>query len=146
MFIRFQPVVNPWFPEMARSDRWMRELLNDSVDGEFASGWGSLPRVDVADAGEEFVVLVELPGVKKEDLKISVREGVLAIGGEKRPKAKPEDSRWLRNEIAAGKFQRSIELPAPVNGAKITATLIDGILRVTLPKAEEARPREITIQ
>src|SRR5512138_2411807 len=146
MIIRLQQASNPWFPEMVRSDRWMSGFLNELFDGTTAEGSMSIPRIDVADAGDEYVVVAELPGMKKEDLTLSVHEGVLSINGERKGTTKSEDARWVRNEIAAGKFQRSVELPAPVNGAKITATLVDGILRVTLPKSEEARPREITIQ
>ncbi len=146
MIIKMQPFATPWFPEMANSDRWMKSIFSELIDGDAAGNSPSILPVDLADTGDQFLLLAELPGTKREDLKISLHEGVLTISGERKGRAKPEDSRWVRNEIGAGKFQRSIELPAPVDGAKITATLNDGILRVTLPKAEEARPREITIQ
>ena len=146
MIIKLHPLAAPWIPEMARSDRWMNGIFSDLFDGNAGADCAPLPRVDLADAGDQFVVLAELPGTKKEDLKISLHEGIVTISGERKGTAKPEEARWVRNEIGAGRFQRSVELPAPVNGVKITATLNDGILRVILPKAEEARPKEITIQ
>jgi HSP20 family protein len=94
----------------------------------------------------EFVVVAELPGVKKEDVKVTLQDGVLTVSGERKQKAVPEESRWHRTEIESGEFHRSIELPTAVDAPAVSAELKDGILRIVVPKAEEARPREITVK
>lgn len=146
MLIKFQHYpVAPWIRRSVRWGNGLDPLFNEMLTGELA-GRGSAPRLDVGETNKEIVVLAELPGTVKEDMKIVVEKGILTISGERKEKAAAEGSRWLRNEIGTGAFTRSIELPAPVNADQITATLVNGLLRIVLPKAEQARPREITIQ
>jgi HSP20 family protein len=104
------------------------------------------PRMDVAERGNETVVMLELPGVKKEDLSITVKDGFLTISGERKPIETQEKSLLVRSEIPRGKFRRSIELPHPVELNGVTAELANGILQVVLPKSPEARPREIVVK
>jgi HSP20 family protein len=146
MVIKFQHYpVAPWIRQSARWGGGLNPLLNEFLRGNLAEN-GNAPRIDVGETKKEIVVLAELPGTAKEDLKIVVEEGILTISGERKEKAKAEGSRWLRNEIASGRFSRSIELSVPVDAGQITATLVNGLLRIVLPKAEQARPREITIK
>jgi HSP20 family protein len=146
MVIKFQHYpVAPWVRKPVLWGSALDPLFGEFLRGDL-SGSGSAPRIDVGETNKEIVVLAELPGTTKEDLKIVVEEGILSISGERKEKTKAEGSRWLRNEIGTGKFSRSIELPVPVDADQITATLVNGLLRVVLPKAEQARPREITIQ
>ncbi len=119
--------------------------LFGSVLGTGRSVWDrEYPAVDIAEYENESVIIAEMPGVKKEDVKISVQDGVLAISGER--KALPEGSRAIRNECCGGKFNRAVDLPHEVESDAITAELTDGVLRIVLPKAEEARPKEIKIK
>lgn len=106
----------------------------------------NVPRMDVAERGNDTVVVLELPGVKKEDLSITVKDGFLTISGERKPSEAPEKSVVIRSEITRGKFSRSFELPHEVDLNGVTAELVNGILQVVLPKSPEARPREIPVK
>jgi HSP20 family protein len=104
------------------------------------------PAMDIAEQGNETVLVMELPGVKKEDLKVVVEDGFLTVSGERKEHALPENSRWVRNEIAAGNFSRTIELPHAVKDQGISAELVNGLLTTVLPKADEVRPRQISVK
>lgn len=103
------------------------------------------PAIDVAEYEHEFIVVAEMPGVKKEDIKVLVQHGTLTLSGERKEHAMPDESRWVRSEIGSGSFKRSVELPMPVKEEGITAELKNGILRVVVPKSDEAKPREIRV-
>ena len=107
----------------------------------FSSGW--LPAVDVYEDKDNVFVRAELPGMKKDEIDISLHEGVLTLSGERKPEYDKAEAH--RVERFAGRFQRSISLPSPVDAAKVRATYKDGILAITLPKAEEAKPKQIAI-
>lgn len=104
------------------------------------------PALDVVESDKEFVVVAELPGVAKEDVKVSLHDGKLTISGERKPAALPGHSSSLRTESAKGQFTRSISFPKPVQADAISAELKDGILKIALPKVDEVRPREISIR
>jgi HSP20 family protein len=106
----------------------------------------SQPAVDVTENASESVIVVELPGVKKEDIKISVENGWLILNGERKSADSQAITRILHREIEYRPFSRSIKLPHPVDANKISAQLEDGLLKISLPKAEEVRPRTIEIK
>jgi HSP20 family protein len=106
------------------------------------SGW--TPALDLYQNNDNIVVVVELPGLRKEDIEISLQDGMLTISGERKDETSPEDGA-TRAERCTGKFRRSITLPTRVDGNKVSAAYKDGILTVTLPKAEEAKPKQIQI-
>ena len=149
MLIRFQryPAAHmEVFPQLnleKEIDDLVGSILNTP---RFAPRGSACPRVDVADHESESIVVAELPGVRKEDLKVSIHDGVLTIGGRRETLDLPDKAKWLQNETATGEFQRTIRLPHEVKGAKVTAELTNGILRVVLPKVDEARPREIAVR
>ena len=89
---------------------------------------------------------VELPGMKKEDIEISLHDGCLSISGERKSEQKFEDAEVYRAERFVGRFQRTVTLPAPVAADKAKADYKDGVLTITLPKTEEARPKQISVQ
>lgn len=105
-----------------------------------------LPVTDVAEYDGEYAVVAELPGVKKEDVKISVENRTLTLKGERKHYGFPEGTRVLRHETHTQPFVRSFVLPEEVDVNQISAEMKDGILRIRLPKAEQARPREINIR
>ena len=147
MFVRVQhlPISSPFEPLMT-----FEQDIDDLFDsfmrtGSPRSGY-SYPAVDVAEYENETVVVAEMPGVKKEDLKLSVHDGALTISGQRKAHLLPEHSSWLRNEIRAGEFTRTVQLPHDVNVDSISAELTNGILRIVLPKSEHVRPREIKVQ
>jgi HSP20 family protein len=102
--------------------------------------------LDIEENNEGVVVVAEVPGVKKEDVKVSLEHGVLSIGGERKPQAPAGDARGLVREHRLGKFQRTVRLPYEVDAAAVSAELSDGLLRIVLPKAEAAKPKEIVIR
>ncbi len=101
------------------------------------------PLLDVFESDDKFTVQLELAGVKKEDFDISLEDGVLTIAGER--KAASTEAESLRSERLFGAFSRSVTLSSPVIGDAVTASYQDGVLTVTLPKAEEAKPRKIQV-
>lgn len=149
--IRYQsPDLTAW-PSL---DRWsnLRDELNTLFEvpfwsnfgrnGQLFNGWS--PALDLYHNSDNVVAVVELPGMKKEEIEISLHDGTLTISGERKaPGANGEKAE--RSERAIGKFRRSITLPTQVDAGKVKATYQDGILTVTLPKAEEAKPKQIQI-
>ena len=133
---------NP-FRELGLGSRWPR-LLGDpsalAARGRFA------PSVDIAEDNERYVVTVELPGSKKEDITVEMKDQVLTIRGEKRNEReeKREHSRWV--ERSYGSFSRSFALPANAVADRIKADFREGVLTVEVPKAEETKPRAISIK
>ena len=109
----------------------------------FSGGW--VPAIDLYEDRDNYVVKMELPGMNKDEIDISLHNGALSISGERKDEEKHEDAETYRSERFFGRFQRSVTLPALVEGDKVNASYKDGILTVTLPKAEEAKPKQITI-
>ncbi len=140
------PISRSPFGDLFNLEREIEDLFG-SVLGTGRSVWDREdPAVDIAEYENGSVVIAEIPGVKKEDVKISVQDGVLAISGERKALALAEGSRAIRNECCGGKFNRAVDLPHEVKSDAITAELTDGVLRIVLPKAEEARPKGIKIK
>jgi HSP20 family protein len=106
------------------------------------NGWS--PALDLYHNADNIIALVELPGMRKEDIEISLHDGTLIISGERKSES-VEGEKAERTERVTGKFRRSITLPARVESDKVNATYKDGILTVTLPKAEEAKPKQIQV-
>jgi HSP20 family protein len=106
----------------------------------------TVPGVSMKDAGESVDVTFDLPGIAKSDVKVTLHDGVLTVAAERKRPELQENEQWIRNEIRYGKFERSVNLPYPVAEEKISAVHENGLLRVTLPKAEEAKPKHIVIR
>ena len=104
------------------------------------------PALDVYEDSDNLIVRAELPGLKKENIDISLHENVVTISGERKNEKKYEGSQTSRAERFFGRFTRSIKLPKTVDAAQVKASYTDGILTVTLPKAPEAKPRSIEIK
>lgn len=106
------------------------------------NGW--TPALDLYQTTDDIVALVELPGMRKEEIEISLQDGMLTIGGERKSDVS-EGDKAARSERFVGKFRRSISLPTRVDANTVNATYKDGILTVTLPKAEEVKPKQIQV-
>jgi HSP20 family protein len=120
--------------------------LQDELERLFASplaDWA--PVLDVYEDKDNFVVQTELPGLKREDINVSLQDGVLVISGERKTEEKRNEGEIRRQERFYGKFQRTLTLPAPVAADKVKAQYKDGVLTVTVPKAEEAKPKKIDV-
>lgn len=111
---------------------------------QWLSGW--TPALDVYEDKDNLFVRVELPGMKKEDIDLSLHDGSLSISGERKSQEKHEDAEVYRSERFFGRFQRTVTLPTPVAVDKVKAQYQDGILTVTLPKTEEAKPKHIDVR
>jgi HSP20 family protein len=149
--IRYQtPDLSAW----SSPNRWAN--LRDEIDTMFElpfwstlgrqtqlfNGWS--PALDLYQNADNVVAIVELPGMRKEDIEISLHDGILTISGERKTES-VEGEKAERTERVTGKFRRSITLPARVESDKVNATYKDGILTVTLPKAEDAKPKQIQV-
>ncbi|NVM25573.1 MAG: Hsp20/alpha crystallin family protein [Desulfobacterales bacterium] len=122
-------------------DRFMGETpLVRRITGEW---W---PTVDVSETKDNFVIKAELPGMDASDVNVSVSGNVLTIKGEKRKEEEEKDEHHYRAERYYGSFQRSFQLPASMQAEKVEATFDKGVLRVILPKVEEAKKKEVTIK
>lgn len=104
------------------------------------------PLVDIVEDGTEYLIKVEAPEVRKEDLKLSVDNGVLTITGERKFEKEEKGKRYHRVERAYGQFSRSFTLPEDADAGRVTAQYEDGVLKVHLAKAEKAKPRSIDVK
>jgi Molecular chaperone (small heat shock protein) len=110
-------------------------------------GWvaaDTFPRTNLSDTGDNLEIVVELPGVLKEDLQVKVQGNYLEISGARKSDT-PDTFKIHRTERGTGSFSRSFTLPYEVDASKVEATLKDGLLKMTLPKSEAAKPRQISI-
>jgi HSP20 family protein len=104
------------------------------------------PALDISERKDAYVVTVEVPGIKAEDLDITLEDGLLTIKGERRFTQDSSDQQFHRVERRYGSFRRSITLPSQVRADQIEASFEDGVLEVIVPKAEEAKPKKITVR
>lgn len=126
--------------------------LDRVVDG-FWRGLGSnapaqagfAPRIDVVEREGEYLVTAELPGLEEKDFHLEVHGSALTLSGEKRVEREEERKGWRWSERACGSFRRAIQLPDDVASDKASATFRNGVLAITLPKAEHARVRHIPV-
>jgi HSP20 family protein len=150
--IRYQgPELTPW----SAADRWsnLRDELNSFFElpvwssfaraGQLFTGWS--PALDLYQSNDNVIAVVELPGMRKEDIEISLHDGTLTISGERKRENSSNDDKAERTERYVGTFRRSIALPTRVDAGTVSATYRDGILTVTLPKAEEVKPKQIQV-
>jgi HSP20 family protein len=128
---------------------WIDDLFNDSVfsllDRDISTT--SWPRVDIAEDKNAYHIKADLPGLEKDELKVSVENGVLTIGGEKKEEKKEhEKGRFYHYERSYGKFCRSFNLPEDAEDGSIEATYKNGVLQLTLKKSEKAQPKAIEVK
>ena len=131
--------LNRLLDEAFQAPRWGRE---DS--GSVTSAW--LPAVDVFEEKDAVKIMAELPGVKGDEVKISLENSVLTIRGEKRQVAEQHTEHVHRYERCYGAFERSFTVPTTIDAEHIKATYEDGVLTLTLPKIERAKPRQISVE
>ena len=104
------------------------------------------PAVDIAETSEDFVLYLDLPGVSQKDVKVSLMGDTLTVRGERKIEGSSHQGNLHRSERVYGAFERSFTLGSPVKSDGVKATFRDGVLEVHVPKAEEARVREIEVQ
>ena len=125
-------------------DRIFREFMGFYPAETLREGW--LPPVDIKETPENILVSVEVPGMKKEDIKVVLNGNQLTISGERKMEKEEKNETYHRIERSYGKFQRAITLPVELDESKVKASYEQGVLTITLPKAERAKPKEIKVE
>ena len=143
--------ITRWNPanEFLTLQREMNRIFNGIApqqkrDEDYESAVWS-PRADIMEDADKYVVTFDLPGLAREEVKISFNENTLKVSGERKEQEESSSATSHRVERMFGKFYRSFNFPTQVNGDKISATLNNGVLSVTVPKADEVKPKEISI-
>jgi HSP20 family protein len=112
--------------------------------------WGTYemhaPSMDVVDKDDEVLIRVEVPGVDKKDLDVSVTDNILTVKGKSNFETKEEKDNYYRSEIRKGSFSRSLSLPANVDGTNINASMKNGLLELTIPKTKKTKPKSIKVK
>lgn len=144
----------PW-DELREIERMMDEMMRRPLSAwRRPLTWWRVPTEEIAwtpavemyDKEDKVIVRAELPGMKKEELDISVLGDTLTIQGERKAKSEVKDEDYYRCELCYGKFSRSVALPAAVDTKKVEASYENGILEITLPKVEEAKPKKVEVK
>jgi HSP20 family protein len=144
---------------MATITRWdpfqdmlsLREAMNQLMEESFVrpasgrNGQAFVPALDLSETAEGYLVEAAVPGLKPEDLEITVENNVLTIKGETRQEVDDKQRNFHRIERRFGSFQRTVGLPTTVKADAIKAELTNGVLRLEIPKAEEVKPRKISV-
>jgi HSP20 family protein len=131
---------------------WLQRQINDLFDfPRFPETQGLFdrrisPAIDVIEHPTSFTVECDLPGIDEKDIDISIASGVLTIKGEKRSGQKTENQKVFKKETWEGNFQRTISLPSVVDADKVEASFKNGVLKITLPKREEAKAKRIELK
>lgn len=120
------------------------DLLSRGEEKMTFATWS--PAVDIKETNEEYVIKAELPEVKKEDVKVTVKDGYVMLTGERHQEKEEKNKRFHRVERTFGSFYRAFELPTEVDDKKVLAEFKDGMLYVQLPKSENAKPRAIDVK
>ena len=137
------------FREMMSLRSMMERMFDGNGFGRHSDwteqvNWGLA--LDVAESGDAFVVKASLPGMNPDDLEVTFNNNILTIQGEVKEEHESDEKRYHLRERRYGSFSRSISLPSTINADAIDASYQDGVLTLTLPKVEEAKPRRITVQ
>jgi HSP20 family protein len=139
-----------WIPRrnVVALDTSLDRLFEDFfTPAPFRSEWSSLsPAVDVEETPDAYVFRADLPGLSSKDVKVTVHNDTLTLRGERKREEKKSDGSLHRVERATGVFERSFTLGLPVRADQVKASYKDGVLEVHVPKAEEAKPRDIEVQ
>ncbi|HSB04211.1 MAG TPA: Hsp20/alpha crystallin family protein [Thermodesulfobacteriota bacterium] len=144
--------LTPWKPfrDLERMRGEMDRLWDSFFETEGVKRKGDvgtwMPNLDLSETKNEIIVKAEIPGLDPKDIDISLSEGVLTIKGEKKQEKEEKDSNFHLVERSYGSFTRLVRLPKEVKGEKISASYKDGVLKITLPKSEEAKKKEIKIR
>jgi HSP20 family protein len=136
---------------MIRPNRFAREIDNLFTDFMRFPSYRSeddcdfCPRVNIRETKDDIRLTFEVPGMDRKDIKVTVKDGILTVSGERKSVEQNENDRWVRNEIVTGSFSRSFTLPETVDPEKISADYKHGMLEVTLAKKEVVKPKEIEV-
>lgn len=150
-----QPTAKPLIPSIQRSAAQALAPLQREFNRlfeELGSGWEAftdirvLPSMDVLDTKDGLEIDLELPGLKREEIKISVDGDLLTVSGEKKAEAETKDRNFRVVERSYGEFSRSLYLPRTIDASKITAVMSDGVLKITAPRRLDAETKTVEIK
>jgi HSP20 family protein len=134
------------FSGLAQLRERLNRMLEDLLRMEPITRWEyEYPPCNLINTNDELILYCELPGLSRDDFHVEVVDNRLVLRGEKKFPDLPEGAQWVRHERSYGEFNRTIDLPYPVDRDKVKATFHDGVLEVHLPKTEEVRAKEIAI-
>jgi len=128
------------------SPRTYDNLIENFFSSDVLPNRCTVPALDIVEKENEIVVNAELPGVKKEDVKITFENNILTLSSEQKPAEVSEKDTVLLKEIRNSGFNRSVKFGYQIDAAKISAEMSDGVLTITLPKTEEAKPKQIEVK
>lgn len=134
------------FRDVYTLQRGVNRMFDDIASRISGVSGTRYPKLDVTETRDALKVKAELPGLSKDDVRITVTQNVLSISGERKAPALPEGACPLREERSFGRFERSVELPVPIETEQTKAAFANGVLTVTLHKREEAKPKEIQVE
>lgn len=149
--IRGLRVLDPWKDFGSLQDR-INRMFDDTIrtlyptDGEELEKGTWAPAVDIYETNDSFVVSADLPGLNKDEIQIDLKDNTLTLKGEKKFEEKVSKDNYIRVERAYGSFVRSFTLPQNIDPEKIKAKYKEGVLEVTIPKKEEAKPKQIKVE
>lgn len=148
--IRFQPKAIANVAPMREVDNFNHEidrLFEWAFGRDFANGTRTLsPAMDIEEHKDHYRVHLDLPGLGKDEIEITLKDGLFTVSGEKKMEQKESEGRTVHRERWCGRFSRSIRLPKEVNAESIQATFDNGVLEVSLPFVAEAQPKKIEIR
>lgn len=149
--IRGLRVLDPWKDFGSLQER-INRMFDDTIrtlyptDGEELEKGTWAPAVDIYETNDSFVVSADLPGLNKDEIQIDLKDNTLTLKGEKKFEEKVSEDNYIRVERAYGSFVRSFTLPQNVDPEKIKAKYKEGVLEITIPKKEEAKPKQIKVE
>ena len=152
LFLRREPnwrTINNWSPfeELNRMKRDMERLTEGITRGYTrSSSAGVFPLMNLTEDNDAYYIRAELPGMKADEIELSVTGDSISISGERKITNEDTEAKYHRRERESGKFNRILNLPGPIDVEKVDASSVDGVLTIKLPKAEIAKPRQITIK
>jgi len=138
-----------WDPlqELVAMSHRLNRTINDPYTPQAEDSFGAwAPPVDIFERQDQLVIRAEVPGVQLDDMDVRIENGVLTLHGERKQDTDLKQENAHRMERVYGAFTRSFSLPATVDAARVAATYKDGVLEVTVPKAETAKPKSIEIK
>ena len=122
-----------------------RPALHTGSDHEMMAVADWMPSVDISETDNAYLIKGEIPGVKKEDVKVTIQDGMLTIQGERKQEKEEKNKKFHRVECSYGSFVRSFRVPDDADESGVKAEFKDGMLNVTLPKSEKAKPKSINV-
>ncbi|MBF0431435.1 MAG: Hsp20/alpha crystallin family protein [Fibrobacteria bacterium] len=134
-----------WQVDPRRELERIRRDMDNLFDTNTRTVSRGYPPINVYDTGNDIKLHAELPGITKDDINLSFTDGNLTLSGKRKPLVEDEKYTIIRNERSTGEFEKTVNIPYPVVQDKISADFKNGVLTITLPKAEEAKPKKIEV-